>query len=36
MTEQPSWADLFERAESYDVTIDGIRRELTTQRDSDE
>mgnify|MGYP006278176793 CR=1 FL=1 len=36
MTDQPSWADLFERADSYDVTTDGIRRELTSQRESDE
>ncbi len=36
MTDQSSWADLFERAHEYDVTTDGIRRELTTQRDSDE
>lgn len=36
MTDQSTWADLFERADSYEVTTDGIRQELATLRECDD
>jgi len=36
MTDESTWGDLFERADSYDVTTEQIRQELAARREADE
>lgn len=36
MTDQPSWATLFERADGYEATTEQVRQELAALRESDE
>jgi hypothetical protein len=36
MTDTPTWADLFERADRFEVTTEQISAELTALRETDE